>query len=99
MFLNKSVFPLSQSMKMVDSCDICGYVVKDKSNSAPGMNYALTVVAYVIVVILYALIFGITYKDNSFIYCFFTSTAIVILIQPWLIRFSKILYLHVLEKM
>jgi uncharacterized protein (DUF983 family) len=96
-YVNKTVFPLSGSLKTVDNCAHCGQKIK-VNDSAPGINYALSVVVYILAIILYALIWGITYKDNSFIYSFLFSTAIVIVLQPWLMRFSKTIYIYLFTK-
>lgn len=97
-YQNKSVFPLNGTLKVVDHCPVCGQKIKTETDSAPGMNYALSVVVYVLGFILYASIWGITYKNNSFIYSFIFSTVIVILCQPWLMRLSKTIYLYLFIK-
>lgn len=97
-FLNKKVFPLSNMLKTVDYCNNCGQKINTGNDSAPGMNYALSVVVYILGFILYACIWDITYKDNSFIYSFIFSTIIVILVQPWLMRLSKAIYIYIFIK-
>jgi uncharacterized protein (DUF983 family) len=97
-FQNKGVFPLGSSLKTVDHCPVCGQKIKTGNDNAPGINYALSVVVYVLGFILYACIWDITYKDNSFIYSFMFATAIVILCQPWLMRLSKTIYIYMFIK-
>lgn len=97
-YVNKGVFPLSGTLKTVNHCAVCGQKIKTGNDSAPGMNYALSVVVYVLATILYASIWGLTYKDNSFIYSFLFSTAIVVLSQPWLIRLSNTIYIYLFVK-
>jgi len=97
-FLNKKVFPLSSMLKTVDYCSNCEQKINTGNDSAPGMNYALSVVAYILGFALYACIWDITYKDNSFIYSFIFSTVIVILAQPWLMRLSKVIYIYIFIK-
>lgn len=94
-FVNKHILPLGTCLRTVDSCPVCGHQIKKEASSAPGMNYALTVVAYILCFVLYALCFGITYVDYSIFYALATSTIIVILLQPWLMRISKVLYLYI----
>lgn len=94
-FLNKSVFPLSGMLKTVDHCTNCGQKINTGNDSAPGMNYALSVIVYFLGFVSYACIWGITYKDNSFIYSFIFSTIIVVLVQPWLMRLSKAIYIYI----
>lgn len=97
-FVQKSVFPLSTCLKTVEDCSVCGEKITRRSGEAPGMNYAVTVVVYAICFTLYALIFGISFDDNSIYYAFFSSTLIILLLQPWLMRISKVLYLYIFTR-
>jgi uncharacterized protein (DUF983 family) len=96
-YVNKSVFPLREALKTVDSCAGCKQKIK-MNDSAPGINYALSVVVYILAILLYAALWGITYKDNSFIYSFVFSTIIVIISQPWLMRLSKTIYIYLFTR-
>lgn len=93
-YVNKSVFPLGKCMAMAEQCPECGQKLKSKNDNAPGMNYAISVVVYALGFVLYALIWGINAKDNSMIYSFAFATMLVILLQPWLMRLSKNIYLY-----
>jgi uncharacterized protein (DUF983 family) len=97
-YIHKSVFPLSKMLTTVDDCPVCGHKIKSGEENAPGINYAVSVIVYAIAVVFYACVWGITYQDNSFIYAFLFSTAVVILLQPWLMRLSKTIYIYVLLK-
>ena len=57
-YLHKSVFPLKDALKTLDYCTNCK--IKIRSENAPGINYALSVVVYFLGFILYASIWGIT---------------------------------------
>lgn len=94
LFVNRSVFPLSQAVKMHDDCQVCGQRFKNESNNGPGINYALTVMIFFLNLCWYWPIFGITYRDYSIYYYMITSTVVVILLQPWLMRLSRVLYLY-----
>jgi uncharacterized protein (DUF983 family) len=93
-FVNRSIFPLGQCLKMVDHCDQCGQKMLFESNNGPGFNYALTVIIFFLNMLWYWPIFGISYKDNSIFYYMITSVVVVILLQPWLMRISRIIYLY-----
>lgn len=97
-YVNKSVFPLSKCMALVDHCPKCGQKIKSKNDNAPGMNYAVSVVVYALGFIIYALIWGISATDNSMIYSFVFATVLVIILQPWLMRLSKTIYLYLFVK-
>lgn len=92
-FTNKSIFPLSKFLKINETCTVCGQKLKT-NDTAPSMNYVLSVLVYFAGFIIYALIWGITYKDNSIYYSLAFSTALVIVLQPWLMRLSRALYLY-----
>lgn len=97
-FVNRNILPLSDCLKMHSHCSICGLEIKSKTDNAPSINYALSVIVYGISFLLYAALFGITYKDNSIYYSLITSTLLVIILQPWLLRYSKIIYLYLYIK-
>jgi hypothetical protein len=93
-FINKSIFPLSELVFLKDECEICGQKMKSEKNNGGGINYALTMILFFLNLCWYAPIFGISYKDNSVYYYLITSTIIVLLAQPYLMRLSRIIYLY-----
>ena len=97
MFTNKSIFPLNKLLDMPEKCPVCGQKYELEVGFYYGtgyVSYALSVGLYFINLIWYWLIFGLSFQDNSMIYYFITSTVIVILLQPWLMRISRVLYLN-----
>ena len=101
MYVNKSVFPLSKMLDMPVRCHVCG----QKMELEVGFYYVTGYVSYALSVGLfffnltwYWLIFGISYKDNSIFYYLITSIVIVVLLQPWLMRLSRVLYLYMFVK-
>jgi len=93
-FVNKGLFPLGKLLLLKDHCDVCGQKMKSESNNGGGINYALTVAVFFLNLTWYKPIFGMTAKDNSFYYYLITSTVIVILLQPYLMRLSRMAYLY-----
>jgi hypothetical protein len=99
LFKNKSVFPLSRCIDMVKRCPVCDQQIDlDKRNSGGGINYALTMILFFLNILWYWPIFGLSYKDNSIFYFLLTSIVVVILIQPWLTRYSRIIFLYFMIK-
>ncbi len=94
MFVNKSVFPLGKSLKLVDNCAVCGQKMVNETNNGPGINYALTVIIFFLNLAWYWPVFGLSYFDNSLYYYMAVSTAVVVLLQPWTMRYSRVLYLY-----
>jgi uncharacterized protein (DUF983 family) len=95
-FLNRSIFPLNKCVDIVDNCKSCGEKLQLERNSGGGINYALTMLLFIVNIFWYWPIFGLSYKDNSFFYFLATSTMVVVLIQPWLMRYSRIIFLYFL---
>jgi hypothetical protein len=48
--------------------------------------------------ILYAIILGLSYKDNSIFYALGVGVGAAIVLQPWLMRMSRVLYLYMFVK-
>lgn len=93
-FVNKSVFPLGKSQRLVERCSVCGQKMMHETNNGPGINYALTVIIFFLNLLWYAPIFGLSFVDDSLYYYMGVSVAIVFLVQPWSMRYSRILYLY-----
>ena len=89
-----SVFPLKTTLRTIEKCRSCGQRLKFSGDYAPGMNYAVSVIVYIFGFIMYGAIWGIRMIDNSIVYAFLFSTALVILLQPWIMRISKNIYLY-----
>lgn len=101
MFTNKSIFPLSKMMDMPDRCPVCNQKFELEVGFYYGtgyVSYALSIAVFVVNLIWYKLIFGLTFEDNSIYYYLATSITIVIAIQPWLMRLSRSLYLSMFVK-
>ncbi|MEZ5015827.1 MAG: DUF983 domain-containing protein [Flavipsychrobacter sp.] len=101
MFSNKSIFPLSKLLKMPERCNVCGQEFELEVGFYYGtgyVSYALTVGLFLFNFVWYSLIFGISYKDNSIFYYLGSSIAIVTLLQPWIMRISRVLYLNIFVK-
>lgn len=94
MFVNKSVFPLGKCLKLVDICTVCGQKMVNETNNGPGINYALTVIIFFLNLAWYWPVFGLSYFDNSLYYYMAVSTGVVVLLQPWTMRYSRVLYLY-----
>lgn len=93
-FMNKSIFPLNKCLALKDECEICGEKMKSESNNGGGINYALSMMLFFLNLLWYWPIFGLSYKDNSVFYYLGTSTLVVLLMQPYLMRLSRMLYLY-----
>lgn len=93
-FVNKHIFPLNSCLKLKEECEVCGEKMKSESNNGGGINYALSMLLFFLNLLWYWPIFGLSYKDNSVFYYLGVSTLIVILVQPYLMRLSRMIYLY-----
>lgn len=93
-FEQKGIFPLSKLLAIRPNCPLCGQKLVHERNNGGGINYAFTVMLVFLNLLWYWPIFGISYKDNSIYYFLATSITVVVLIQPWLMRLSRMTYLY-----
>ncbi len=101
MFCRGSVFPLGDLLKMPDHCEVCGQKMELEIGFYYGtgyVSYGLTVALLAACFVAYWIIFGLSYKDYSIYYALGSSVAIAILLQPWLMRISRVLYLYMFVK-
>jgi uncharacterized protein (DUF983 family) len=101
MYCNKSIFPLKDLLKMHDRCPVCGQKMELEVGFYYGtgyVSYALSVTLIAFCFIAYWLIFGLSYKDYSIYYALGSSVVLTILLQPWLMRISRVIYLNLFVK-
>lgn len=97
-FVNRSIFPLGKCTDITDNCKVCGQKLLLESNNGGGINYALTLILFFLNILWYWPIFGFSYKDDSFFHFLITSIVLVLLVQPWLMRYSRIVFLYFIVK-
>ena len=97
MYLNRSIFPLGHMMDMPEHCPVCGQKMELETGFYFGtgyVSYGLSVALFAVNFVWYKLLFGISFRDNSpFIYLAISIT-IVVLLQPWIMRMARVLYLY-----
>lgn len=82
---------------MPDNCAHCGQKMELEVGFYYGtgyVSYALTVFLLGVCFVAYWIIFGLSYEDNSIFYALGASVGIILLLQAWLMRFSRVLYLY-----
>ncbi|MCC6186944.1 MAG: DUF983 domain-containing protein [Chitinophagaceae bacterium] len=101
MFTNKSIFPISKMLQMPEKCSHCG----QKMELEPGfyfgtgyVSYGLTVAIMAAVFVAYWVLIGLSYKDNSIFIALGVAVGLTLLLQPWLMRISRVLYLYMFVK-
>lgn len=101
MFNTPSIFPLKRLLEMPDKCAVCGQKMELEVGFYYGtgyVSYALTVGLLGLCFIAYWIIFGLSYLDNSIFIALGVSVFIVLVMQPWLMRISRVIYLYMFVK-
>jgi flagellar biosynthesis protein FliQ len=96
MYLQKNLWPLTTMMQMPKNCESCGQRTELESGFYFGtgyVSYALSVAFLVAFFVAYHVIIGLSIARNTVIPCLITAIILLILIQPWMMRLSRILYL------
>lgn len=93
-FKQKGVFPLSTCLQVHEHCENCGQKIKVENNYGQGMNFVFIVIVFILTAIIYGLIFGLSFKDNSIFYYLGAGIILSLLLQPWLMRLSRVLFLY-----
>lgn len=75
-------------------CDVCKHKLKTEHNYGQGMNFVFIIIIFILTLCWYWPILGLSYKDNSVFYYIATASFFCIVLQPWLMRFSRVLFLY-----
>jgi uncharacterized protein (DUF983 family) len=97
MYKNKSIFPLNQLLDMPEHCSVCGQKMEIEVGFYYGtgyVSYALSVAITVAVAVAFAILHGFNLQDNSVFIFLGLDITLLVLIQPWLMRLSRVLYLY-----
>lgn len=97
MYTQKGFFPLQKIMDMPEHCPKCG----QKYELEPGfwygtgyMSYALSVGSIITITTLYFLLGHFSWKDNSIYKLIGLIIGSMIVLQPFIMRYSRVLYLY-----
>lgn len=96
MFRQKSLFPLKRLLDMPERCPECGQPMELEVGFYYGtgyVSYALSVGLTFVVAVIFGLTWGFSYKDYSIFYFLGIDIFLLIVLQPWLMRISRVLYL------
>lgn len=93
-FVNKSVFPLSQTLRIEPVCKNCHQKLLQENNFGQGMNFVFIVLIFALTFVLYWAFIGISLMDNSIFYYLGVACILTVVLQPWLMRLSRILFMY-----
>ena len=104
MFEDKNPFKslkLSHIFNMYDDCPVC----HQKFDLEPGfwigtgyVSYALAVAASATTFVAWLVLIGISTDDNRIFWWLGTNTVVLVVIQPWLMRLSRVIYMRFFVK-
>ena len=101
MFQDKSSYKLKNFLKMYKYCPMCG----QRMEIEPGFYYGTAYVSYVFTVafsvstfMAWWVLIGISVDDNRFFWWLGINAVFMLLIQPWLMRFSRAVWLSFFVK-
>jgi hypothetical protein len=98
MFSNGNPWVLKQSMKMPKTCPECGQPFELEVGFWYGtgyISYFLSFLLSVVTLIAWWLVIGISTKDNRFFWWMGCNALFLVLLQPWLMRLSRVVYLYI----
>jgi len=101
MYNNKSIFPLGQILDMPERCAVCGQKMEIELGFYVGtgyVSYGLSVAVAIFNFVWFGLFVGFSWKDNSFFWYLGITIAMMILLQPILMRYSRVIYLYMFVK-
>ncbi len=101
MFTQKSLFPLRNLLDMPERCPVCGQKMELQVGFYYGtgyVSYGLSVALIAACFVAYWVILGLSYEDNSILYALLFSIVVTVLLQPWLMRMSRVIYLDMFVK-
>lgn len=92
---------MKDMMKMPEKCPHCGQKMEIEPGFYYGtgyVSYGLSIAVLVLNAVWFALFVGFSWKDNSFFWYLGISIVTLILLQPWLMRMARVLYLGMFVK-
>jgi hypothetical protein len=87
---------LNRNMKMYDHCLLCGQPTDIEVGFYYGTGYVSYLIALLITgatFLLWFLIIGFSFHDRRFLIWVIFNSALLLVLQPWLMRFSRSLWI------
>jgi hypothetical protein len=97
MFVNNNPWNLRKVFKMPVRCPECSQLYELEVGFWYGtgyVSYALSVVVSAITFVAWFVLIGMSVQDNRFFWWMGLNVALLLILQPWLMRFSRVLYLY-----
>lgn len=101
MFCQSNPWRLKGLMKMPETCTECGQPFELEVGFWYGtgyISYGLSVLLSAATLIAWWLLIGLSIRDNRFFWWMGFNAVFLIALQPWLMRFSRVVYLYLFVK-
>jgi uncharacterized protein (DUF983 family) len=96
LFRNNISIWLKKNMDMYEHCQVCGQPTDIEVGFYYGtgyVSYLLGILFTLISLFLWFVLIGFSFKDNRFLAWIVANSVSLLLLQPWLMRFSRSLWL------
>lgn len=101
MFKTRNPYVFKSTLEMYEVCPVCGINFEPELGFYFGtgyVSYGLSV-AFTVASFLFTLVvFGLSIKDNSLFYWLGTNIALLIIVQPMIMRLSRVIWLSFFTK-
>lgn len=101
LFTNKSIFPLGKMLDMPEHCPVCGQKYEIELGFWYGtgyVSYALSVGLIATLAVVFALTVGFSWNNNSVYYFIGIMVGAMVVLQPLIMRYSRVLYIYFFVK-
>jgi hypothetical protein len=101
MFSQPNPWKLKQILKMPDKCLECGQPFELEVGFWYGTGYVSYGLAFALSVATFVawwILIGMSTQDNRFFWWLGLNSVFLVVMQPWLMRFSRVVYLYIFVK-
>ena len=98
LFVKKNPYNLKYTTLMVENCPVCNQKTELEIGFYYGtgyVSYALTIACIVSFFIIWKIFIGFTLnvKDSRIYYCLFSNIFLILLLQPFIMRYSRTMWI------
>jgi phage FluMu protein Com len=101
MYINKHIFPLKELLVMPERCTVCNQKMELETGFYYGtgyVSYGLSVGLTFMLAALFAITWHFRIDDNSIFIFLGADILLLVALQPWLMRLSRVIYLYLFVK-
>lgn len=96
LFKNNQTFRFKRNMEMNKTCPVCGQATEIEVGFYYGtsyVSYAMTVAISIASLVVWWAIIGLSTDDNRFFFWLGFNALLLFVLQPWLMRFSRSMWI------